>query len=61
MSLLSFHSSVWPYSSADCKWRTLVPPFDNGANGAPVSVQTLSGVWVLMLAVVAFKLPAIEC
>ena len=26
------------------EWRTLVPPFDNGANKASVSVQALSAV-----------------
>ena len=40
---------------------TLVPPFDNGANAAPVAVQALSAVQALMLADVAFKQPTIEC
>ena len=43
------------------KWRTLVLLFNNGANAAFVSVQALSAVQVLMLAVVALKQPAIEC
>ena len=43
------------------KWCTLVPLFDNGANAASVSVQALSAVQALMLAVVALKQPAIEC
>ena len=46
---------------ADCQWRTLVPPFANGANAAPVSVQALSAVQALMLALVALKQPAIDC
>ena len=45
---------------ADCQWCTLVPPFDNSANAALVSVQALSAVQTLMLAVVALKQPAIE-
>ena len=46
---------------ADCQWCTLVPPFDNGANAASVSVQALSALQALMLAVVALKQPAIDC
>ena len=45
----------------DLQWRTLVAPFENGANAAPVSVQALSAVQALMLAVVALKQPTIEC
>ena len=41
---------------ADCHWRTLVPP-----NAALVSMQWLSAVQALMIAVVALKQPAIEC
>ena len=46
---------------ADCQWCTLVPPFDNGANAATLSVQALSAGQALVLAVVALKRPAIEC
>ena len=38
-----------------------VPKFDSGANAAPVSVQALSAMQALMLAVVAWKQSAIEC
>ena len=46
---------VWPYISGELPVGTLVPPFDNGANVAPVSVHALSAVHALMLAVVALK------
>ena len=46
---------------ADCHWRTLAPPYDNSANAARVTVQALSAVQALMLAVVALKQPIIEC
>ena len=46
---------------ADCQCRTLIHPFDNGANAASVSVQALSAVQALMLDVVVLKQPAIEC
>ena len=37
----------------DCQQYTLDPPFNSGANAAPVSMQALPAVQELLLAVVA--------
>ena len=42
-------------------WCTKVPPLESGVNATPVSVQALSAVQALMLAVVALKQTPIEC
>ena len=65
-----WHTQLW-YNVPCCRLNVfyhdflcglqVVRPFDNGANAAPVSVQALSAVQVLMLVVVALKQPAIKC